>query len=518
MESLFSSFAASSSSLFSSLIDSTVQPSSDDAPTLVKTSEAINLQPSPHPHTSLLHDDIVKDDNAKKENEISSPDLSPTLSPITSPILSSTPHKVPNTADLIPPLSPVLSSTPRSGPLTQDLVDRMLDLRRVDDIDEGVLAVYRRENEELKSEVAALRLEREDLEKELVRVRQLLSQQSPQQQQPQSAQQQQPQQQQAQSSSDGYTPVVSKKKKKKKNKTTANVQAAEAASAAANTTRPPGCDSIQLPPILPASSQPQPPQQPQPNQQQHPTLPNVYIYHDSNLKGTTAAEIASLINNINNKNNNSNSNKSNNSNNPSYNIILQETFTLPQTLIKIKHTTYKNNDKVIINTMTNDARNTNHRHRRTPNRTKQIQTDIIQHLISFIPHDNITILESPPLLDSPSSDIFPYNSNSYSLSQQLGVHFAGTLIGEQHLWTDGYHVQRNSRPLLVKSVAAAVAGVNPREHFGLARPPFGLYGPWAAPKGTGLLPSYRDRAISQPFVFRRAAPIRPLMEPYVRRP
>ena len=131
---------------------------------------------------------------------------------------------------------------------------------------------------------------------------------------------------------------------------------------------------------------------------------------------------------------------------------------------------------------------------------------------------NITILESPPLLDSPSSDIFPYNSNSFSLAQQLGIRFAGTLIGEQHLWTDGYHVLKNSRPLLLKSVAAAVVGVNPRQHYGLPRPPYGQYGPWAAPKGRGIMPNFRDLASAQPFTFRRLGPIRPLMNNPVRRP
>ena len=86
----------------------------------------------------------------------------------------------------------------------------------------------------------------------------------------------------------------------------------------------------------------------------------------------------------------------------------------------------------------------------------------------------------------------------------------------QHLWKgDGYHILKNSRPLLVKSVAAAVVGVNPRQQFGLARPPFGQYGPWPAQKGAGVLPSYRDRAMAQPFLFRHSAGIRPLMCPYI---
>ena len=100
----------------------------------------------------------------------------------------------------------------------------------------------------------------------------------------------------------------------------------------------------------------------------------------------------------------------------------------------------------------------------------------------------------------------------------MGINFSGTLIGEQHMWKgDGYHILRSTRPLLVKSVAAAVAGVNPRKHFGLARPPFGQYGPWPAPSGTGILPTYRDQAMAQPFLFRRSGPIRPLMNINIRR-
>ena len=69
---------------------------------------------------------------------------------------------------------------------------------------------------------------------------------------------------------------------------------------------------------------------------------------------------------------------------------------------------------------------------------------------------------------------------------------------------------------MLKSVAAAAMGVNPRQHYGLARPPYGLYGPWAAPKGRGIMPSYADQASAQPFSFRRLGPIRPLMNNPIR--
>ena len=166
--------------------------------------------------------------------------------------------------------------------------------------------------------------------------------------------------------------------------------------------------------------------------------------------------------------------------------------------------------------MMHDRQNTDNDAHQT---TTKIQTDIVQHLTIHIPRNNITILESPPLLDSSSSDIFPYNNNSCSLAQQLGISFAGTLIGEQHIWGgDGYHILKNSRSLLLKSVAAAAVGINPRRHFRLARPLFGIYGPWVAPKDRGILPSFRDQAMAQPLVYRRLNPIRPLMNDFIRRP
>ena len=439
------SLNSSSSSLFSSLLNTTIQPNPEPLP------------PNPHPHPQSLRDSLV----AVVDDDIDTCAVStPSL-----PSLLSSPQ---------PPfslLSPLVSSTPKNGPATQELVDRMLELRHVDGEDSNM--AVRRENEELKSEVAALQIQLAEYEKELERLRQPLPPPS------------QPGQQQLESDLEGFTSVISKKKKKIKS--TINQQ----------------------PEQPPQQQQQQCQQQPQQFQQQQQTSrPNLFVYHDSNLKGATAKDLTTLINNI---------NKNSTPTTP-YNIILENTFTLPQTLAKIKHTTYKNNDKVILNIMTNDARQTKHRPRRTPDRTKQLQTAIIQQLVTHIPHNNITILESPPLLDSPSSDIFAYNNNSFSLAQQLGVRFAGTLNGEQHLWTDGYHVLNKFRPLLLKSVAEAAVGINPRQHFGLSWPPYGQFGPWVGPKGRGIMPTFRDLALAQPFSFRRLGPIHPLMNNPVRRP
>ena len=495
MASFLSSFASSSSSLFSSLVDSTIGPSLDDVPNPSSTLEAINSQPrpsTPPPQPQFP----------------STPNQSPTH--LSTPLLSSTP--IPNTQQLTSLLVGVRSvdgidavalkreNESLKSELTAVRLQNEERQRNPNSADNDEHIALKRENEELRSERTALRLQLEEQKLEIDRLK--AEQQPP---PPPPLPLADPTHPNASlpptlaADADGYLPVLSKGQKQRMRKR-------ERIEAAAAVTLPPGCDSIHPPSPLPSRPPPQRQQQQQPPQQS--TNPNAYIYHDSNLKGTTAVEIANLIKNINSKNNN---------NNQLYNIILQDTFTLPQTLEKIRKTKYNNNDKIIINTLTNDARNTKARQRRTPHSTQQIQTQIIQHLISFVPRNNITILESPPLLDSPSSDIYPYNANSYSLSQRMGINFSGTLIGEQHVWKgDGYHILRSIRPLLAKSVAAAVAGVNPRQHFGLARPPFGQYGPWSAPKGTGILPSYRDRAMTQPFLFRRSFPIRPLMNINIR--
>ena len=286
MESFLSSFASSSSSLFSSLVDSTIQPSPDKTPTSIENLETINLQPRP-----------------------STPPPQPSFpsTPTQSPILSTT---------------PLLSSTPNPNPLTQELVDRMLELRRVDDVvvaDEGRPAFLsmQREMDDLKSELLAAQLQLQEKETVIRELRdQLLAQSLQQNAPPPNDSHPAPTNNSCPPnndsrpptipvSNDGYRPAISKKKKQKMRKR-------ERMEAAANTTCPPGCDSVQLPPLplsAPPLQQRQPAQKPtiptlhqQQQQQQQTTLPNVFIYHDSNLKGTTAAEITALINIINNNN------------------------------------------------------------------------------------------------------------------------------------------------------------------------------------------------------------------------
>ena len=159
-----------------------------------------------------------------------------------------------------------------------------------------------------------------------------------------------------------------------------------------------------------------------------------------------------------------------------------------------------------------DARQTKSRRRRTPYQTKILMTNILRHLLSFVPRSNVSIVEAPPLNDAPESDIYPYNQASFDVAQQHGVHFARTLIGENHLWRDGYHIQDTHRHLLVKSIAAAAVEIDPNDFFGLKRPPYGHFGPWESPKGVGFFPlAFNKMAVRQPMYFRGPPPIRPLM-------
>ena len=108
------------------------------------------------------------------------------------------------------------------------------------------------------------------------------------------------------------------------------------------------------------------------------------------------------------------------------------------------------------------------------------------------------------------------------MAHETGASFAYTLVGEGHMWLDGVHIRHCHRDLLTKSIAAAIIGTSPHALLGLARPPYGEYGPWEAPFGRGLLPtnpSFSEVARAPPFFFRgppRPMGIRRLMDINVR--
>ena len=103
-------------------------------------------------------------------------------------------------------------------------------------------------------------------------------------------------------------------------------------------------------------------------------------------------------------------------------------------------------------------------------------------------------MEAPPNLNN---DIYSYNFSTCDVALNSGIRFAPTLIGEEHIWPgDGLHVMNRHRPLMLKTIAAAAAGIDPHIHFRLRRPPTGPYGPWMAPFGMGMVPNFRDAAVA----------------------
>ena len=175
--------------------------------------------------------------------------------------------------------------------------------------------------------------------------------------------------------------------------------------------------------------------------------------------------------------------------------------------------------------LTNDARNTRRRQQRTIQQTQQLQRNITLHLTKYINKDNITFCEAPPIL---GGDIFPYNRATFHFCHQWGVRFGPNLVGEDHLRRDGFHVMDVYRHLLVKTVAAAALGINPHAQYRLARPPYGVFGPWMAPVGQGMAPRMpfrnadwpplaRNVASAPPFFFRQTGLSRSPMDTNIQR-
>ena len=193
---------------------------------------------------------------------------------------------------------------------------------------------------------------------------------------------------------------------------------------------------------------------------------------------------------------------------------MHATYELRQTHNKITKTTFNKNDIIIINIMTNDARQTNNRQRRTTNEVKYLQDKILTHLLRFVPALNVVFLESPPITNG-KGDIYPYSALTSKTATAWGTGFAATLVGENHLKWDGFHIRPDSRYLLTQSIACAILQLDPHKSFGLRRPPYGIYGPWMAPIGQGMAPRISNVATAAPFYFRRpqrARDIFPLLD------
>ena len=181
---------------------------------------------------------------------------------------------------------------------------------------------------------------------------------------------------------------------------------------------------------------------------------------------------------------------------------MHATYELRQTHNKITKTTFNKDDIIIINIMTNDARQTNLRQQRTTNEVQYLLDKILTHLLRFVPPLNVVFLESPPITNG-KGDIYPYSALTSKTATAWGTGFAATLVGESHLKWDGFHIRANFRYLLARSIACAILQLDPHKAFRLRRPPHGFYGPWMAPIGQGMTPRISNVAAAAPFYFRQ---------------
>ena len=133
-------------------------------------------------------------------------------------------------------------------------------------------------------------------------------------------------------------------------------------------------------------------------------------------------------------------------------------------------TTDHSNAIVVINVGVNNVRwgkRTQWTHHGIEDRHGQIHHGYMKKIVDLLKEQthssNIIILQSAP---STKYSMENYNKASQDLSQREEIIFAPTLVNEQHLWNDGYHIHDTHRHLLVKSVAAAIVGMNPFKAFG----------------------------------------------------
>ena len=152
-----------------------------------------------------------------------------------------------------------------------------------------------------------------------------------------------------------------------------------------------------------------------------------------------------------------------------YNHNFYTTYHLRRTyeqMLTVDHT----NAIVVINVGVNNVRwgkRTQWTHHGIEDRHGQTHHGYMKKIVDLLKEQthssNIIILQSAP---STKYSMENYNKASQDLSQREEIIFAPTLVNEQHLWNDGYHIHDTHRHLLVKSVAAAIVGMNPFKAFG----------------------------------------------------
>ena len=175
----------------------------------------------------------------------------------------------------------------------------------------------------------------------------------------------------------------------------------------------------------------------------------VRIYHDSNLRWSSPSQIKDTF-------------KSLNLGNPDNFIVeLSYTPTLEQLVTAVERDN-NTNATVVISTMTNNAKD----HQSVSKCELKLKKAVGVLTQQTLPK-NIIFLESPP---SFKCDIFPYNNMAYNLCKSSGLTFSFNLLSYIHIKPDGLHIKRAFKHLMVKSVAAALAGREPFSIFGLTLP------------------------------------------------
>ena len=211
--------------------------------------------------------------------------------------------------------------------------------------------------------------------------------------------------------------------------------------------RPPVTRPLPRPPVAAPQRNPKPQGNSIPSEPLGPK--KVRIYHDSNLRWSSPSQIKDTFKGL------------SLGNSDNFNIELSYTPTLEQLVTAVERDD-NTNATIVISTMTNNAKD-----HQSVSKCELKLKRVVGVLTQQTQAKNIIFLESPP---SFRCDIFPYNNMAYNLCKSSGLMFSFNLLSYVHIKPDGLHIKRAFKHLMVKSVAAALAGREPFSIFGLTLP------------------------------------------------
>ena len=165
----------------------------------------------------------------------------------------------------------------------------------------------------------------------------------------------------------------------------------------------------------------------------------VHIFHDSNFKGVSTEDLAKQIDAI------------NGGKKFVSEWFFHLTFTLPNTLKKVKETVFGRDDLVVVNIMTNHARL-----QHPVERTQRLLSAILDELLQRLGPKNVTLLAAPPLNVSPYTDISVYNRMMNETARQRSVNYVESPLKISQLSRDGFHIQQRYKGGLLCGMAVAV--------------------------------------------------------------